>query len=159
MSMDWIVILKFGISFLFWLWFETIIWAYEIKNNRKTNKQNQIEQKQKEKNIQTNNRCVLSSAGSSMRRGTPSDCHTDSNTSTTGGNNQIQAQPQTQQSTQPPGQQTQSQQPPQQQPQQQQQQQQPANTQITTHPTYGEDDSSCDSHFLGKFRLLVAARG
>lgn len=98
----------------------------------------------KEQNKQTNNRCVLSSAGSTMRRGTPSDCHTDSNTSTTGGNNQIQAQQQTQQTTQPAGQQTQSQ-------QQQQQPQQPANTQITTHPTYGEDDSSCDSHFLGKF--------
>lgn len=66
-----------------------------------------------------------------MRRGTPSDCHTDSNTSTQGGNNQIQAQQQTQQTTLP-----QSQHPP------------TANTQITTH---GEDDSSCDSHFLGKF--------
>lgn len=73
-----------------------------------------------------------------MRRGTPSDCHTDSNTSTTGGNNQIQAQQQTQPASLPPAQQTQS-------------QQQPANTQITTHPTYGEDDSSCDSQFLGKF--------
>lgn len=88
----------------------------------------------------------MSSAGSTMRRGTPSDCHTDSNTSTTGGNNQIQAQQQTQPATQPPAQQTQS---------QQQQQQQPANTQITTHPTYGEDDSSCDSHFLGKLALAV----
>ena len=86
-----------------------------------------------------------------MRRGTPSDCHTDSNTSTTGGNNQIQAQQQTQPpSAQPPtataAQQTQS--------QQATQQQQPANTQITTHPNYGEDDSSCDSHFLGKFAWL-----
>ncbi|XP_031640742.1 probable nuclear hormone receptor HR3 isoform X4 [Contarinia nasturtii] len=89
--------------------------------------------------------------GSTMRRGTPSDCHTDSNTSTTGGNNQIQAQQQTQQPSQPPAQQTQSQQQPTQQQQQQQQQQpQPANTQITTHPSYGEDDSSCDSHFLAE---------
>lgn len=69
----------------------------------------------------------LSSAGTSMRRGTPSDCHTDSNTSTTGGNNQIQTQ-----------------QPPQQAPQQQQQT--PTNTQINTHVSFGEDDSSCDSH-------------
>lgn len=86
-------------------------------------------------------RCVLSSAGSTMRRGTPSDCHTDSNNSTSGGNNPIQAQQTSQQTTQPPTQQTQS----------QQQQQTAANAQITTHPTYGEDDSSCDSHFLGKF--------
>lgn len=40
-------------------------------------------------------------AGTTMRRGTPSDCHTDSNNSTSGGNNQIQAQQQTQQSSQP----------------------------------------------------------
>lgn len=62
-----------------------------------------------------------------MRRGTPSDCHTDSNTSTTGGNNQLQTQ-------QPP------------QPQPQPQQQTPSNTQINTHVSFGEDDSSCDSH-------------
>lgn len=115
----------------------------------------QYQKKKWQKEPKNKNRCVLSSAGSTMRRGTPSDCHTDSNTSTTGGNNPIQAQQQTQQPSQPQAQQTQSQQQPTQQ-QPQQQQQQPANTQITTHPSYGEDDSSCDSHFLGKFAWLYA---
>lgn len=69
------------------------------------------------------------SAGSSLRRGTPSDCHTDSNNSTTGGSNQVQVQQQNQQTTQ-----------------HSQSQQQPAvNTQVTTHASFGEDESSCDS--------------
>lgn len=68
-------------------------------------------------------------AGSSLRRGTPSDCHTDSNNSTTGGSNQVQVQQQNQQTTQ-----------------HSQSQQQPAvNTQVTTHASFGEDESSCDS--------------
>lgn len=118
-----------------------------------------LKTKKTNKHAKANTVCcpVYRLAGTTMRRGTPSDCHTDSNNSTSGGNNQIQAQQQTQQSSQPTtvaaaaaaaAQQTQSQQP--QQPSQPPQQQS-SNTQITTHPTYAEDDSSCDSHFLGKF--------
>lgn len=121
------------VSFPFLFRFETTKLC-KLKNTNINLKKYKIEKRKK-------NRCVLSPAGSNMRRGTPSDCHTDSNNSTSGGNNQIQAQQQTQQTSQPPTQQTPT----------QQQQQPSANTQITTHPTYGEDDSSCDSHFLGKF--------
>lgn len=139
-----------------------VLFFLVVANTQNFEENKQTHSKQKKEPMPKKIPCcpVYRLAGTTMRRGTPSDCHTDSNNSTSGGNNQIQAQQQTQQSSQPTtavgaaaaaaaaaaaGHQTQSQQP------SQPPQQQSSNTQITTHPTYAEDDSSCDSHFLGKF--------